>query len=93
LGWIHRIKGVDILVRAFAVIVEKLNDVKLVVVCLKHIVLDGVVRLMVVWRCETTISSILSLYNDECRAEEMGLRGRQFLKESFIENAADRLLL
>jgi glycosyltransferase involved in cell wall biosynthesis len=32
LGRIHQIKGIDILVRAFADIVEKLNDVKLVVV-------------------------------------------------------------
>jgi len=32
LGRIHRIKGIDILVKAFANIVEKLDDVKLVVV-------------------------------------------------------------
>ena len=32
LGRIHKIKGIDILVRAFAEIIEKLDDVKLVIV-------------------------------------------------------------
>ena len=32
LGRIHRIKGIDILVKAFANIIEKLKDVRLVVV-------------------------------------------------------------
>lgn len=60
---------------------------------LKHLVVDGVTGLMVESGDVKQLStSILSLFHDDCRAKEMSLRGRQFLKENFtIENAVDRL--
>jgi glycosyltransferase involved in cell wall biosynthesis len=157
LARIHKIKGVDILVRAFADVIKKLDDVRLVVVgpddgylgelesliralkiedkvlivgalygrdkleayvdadlyvlfsryetfpmtvleayaCgkpviasmvggLNDLVVDGVTGFLVKpGDVKQLACSILSLLDGNCRAEEMGLRGKQFVKENF----------
>ena len=166
LGRIHRIKGLDFLVKAFANIVVKLEDVRLVVVgpddgylselqtliktlkieddvlisgplygrdkleayvdadvyvlpsryemwamtvletyaCgkpviasrvggLKDLVIDGVTGLLVEPRdIKQLANSIRYLLNNDDKAEEIGLRGKEFVEENFaIEKMVDRL--
>jgi len=166
LGRIHRIKGIGILVKAFADVVEKLNDVRLVVVgpddgylgelkalikalriedkvlitgplygedkleayvdadvyvlpsryetfpmglleayaCgkpviaskidgLKNLVKNGATGLLFDPRnIRELANSILYLVNNDYKAREIGLRGKQFVKENFtIEKVADKL--
>jgi len=166
LARIHKIKGVDILVRAFANVIKKLDDVRLVVVgpddgylgeletlikalkmennvlitgplygrdkleayvdadvyvlpsryetfpmtvleayaCSKPVIaskvggledlaINGETGLLVdLGNTEQLARNILYLLNDDGRAKEMGLRGKQFVKENFaIEKVADRL--
>jgi len=166
LGRIHKIKGIDILVKAFANVIEKLDDVKLVVVgpddgylvelealikalkiedkvlisgplygkdkleayvdadvyvlpsryeafpmslleayacakpvvCsrvfgLKDLVLNGVTGLLVEPSdIKQLANSIFYLLNNDNISEEIGLKGRRFVKENFtIENTVDRL--
>ena len=166
LGRIHKVKGIDILVKAFANVIKKLDDVRLVVVgpddgylgelesliralkiedkvlisgalygrdkfeayvdadvyvlfsryetfpntvleayaCgkpviasmvggLNDLVVDGVTGFLVKpGDVKQLARSILSLLDNDCRAEEMGLRGKQFVKENFaLEKVADRL--
>ena len=166
LGRIHEIKGIDILVRAFANILHKLGDVRLVIVgpddgylgeiealtkalriegkvlvsgalygvakleayvdadvyvlpsryetfpmtvleayaCgkpviaskvgeLTDLVADGQTGLLVdPGNTVQLAKNILYLLNDKGRAKEMGLRGKQFVKENFtVEKAVDKL--
>ena len=166
LGRIHRIKGIDVLVKAFADVVEKLDDVRLVVVgpddgylgelkalvkalrmednvlitgplygedkleayvdadvyvlpsryeiwgmtvleayaCgkpviasnvygLRDLVIDGVTGFLVEQgNVKQMAHSILSLIDDDGRAEEMSLKGKQFVKENFtIEEVVHRI--
>ena len=166
LGRIHKIKGIDILVKAFANIVEKLNDVRLVVVgpddgylgeleaLIKTLKIESKVLitgplygedkleayvdadvyvlpsryetfpmgLLEAYACDKPVvasrvgglkdlvlnkatglsfdlgnirqltNSILYLVNNDDKAREMGLRGKQFVKENFtVEKVVDRL--
>ena len=166
LGRIHKIKGIDILVRTFANVVKKLDDVRLVIVgpddgylselealikalkiedkvliteplydrdkleayvdadlyvlpsryetfpmtileayaCGKPVIaskLDGLKDLVINRKtglliapgnAEQLAKSIFSVLNDHDKAEEMGLRGRQFMKENFtITKVVNRL--
>jgi len=166
LGRIHKIKGINILVKAFAKIIEKVDNVKLVIVgpddgyleeiqvlinnlaieknilitgplygkekleayvdadvyvlpsryetfpmsvleaysCgkpviasrvggLKDLVIDGVTGLLFESENnEQLVESLLSLLNNDARAEKMGAKGNEFVEENFtIEKMVDRL--
>ena len=60
---------------------------------LKDLAVNGETGLLVdLGNTQQLARNILYLLNDDGRAKEMGLRGKQFVKENFaIEKVADRL--
>jgi glycosyltransferase involved in cell wall biosynthesis len=60
---------------------------------LKDLVVDGVTGFLAEYDDANKFAHfILSLIDDDQRSKEMGLRGREFVKENFcIENVVDRL--
>ena len=65
LGRIHRIKGIDILVETFADVIEKLGDVKLVVVGPDDGYLDEVERLIKALQIENNVLMLGPLYGKD----------------------------
>jgi len=65
LGRIHRIKGIDILIEAFADVIEKLRDVKLVVVGPDDGYLDEVERLIKALQIENNVLMLGPLYGKD----------------------------